>query len=77
MQKELDYIINRFPEYRGRLTDLFNSNDDFKSLCDDYWQCNQIASRFSGNAIEYARLENSYKMLKLDLEQEVLHFLDI
>ncbi|HNP24334.1 MAG TPA: hypothetical protein PKM63_19080 [Panacibacter sp.] len=77
MQKELDYIINRFPEYRGKLMELFSSNDDFRSLCDDYWQCSQTASRFNDNSIEHARMENSYKMLRLDLEQEVLHFLNI
>ena len=76
MQKELDYMIGRFPRYRARVIELFNCNDDFKSLCDDYWQCHNNLYRLNEQANREPRLENGYKMLSLTLEQEVLHFLN-
>lgn len=76
MEKELDYMIEKFPAYRARLVDLFNGNEDFKSLCDDYWQCNYQLARLHGKVLKEARMENNYKMLRLNLEQEVLQYLE-
>lgn len=76
MEKELDYMIERFPSYRARLVELFGTNDDFRSLCDDYWQCHYNLFKLSGNLVKEARMENNYKMLSLNLEQEVLNFLN-
>jgi hypothetical protein len=75
MEKELDYMIEKFPQYRARLIDLFRQNDDFRSLCDDYWQCNYNMHKLAGNVVKEARIENNYRMLSLNLEQEVMTFL--
>lgn len=75
MQKELDYMIERFPKYRGRLTELFNSSEDFKSLCNDYWECNYHILGMMSCRTNEPRIENGYKMLSLSLEQEVLRYL--
>ena len=77
MHKELDHMLERFPEHRGVIIQLFNSNEDFKSLCDDYLQCKNNLLKFRQNVLKDTRVENEYKMLSLDLEQEVLHFLAI
>jgi hypothetical protein len=76
MEKELDYMIERFPQYRARLMELFENNDDFRSLCDDYWQCNYNIFKLNGNVIKETRIENNYRMLSLNLEQEVMNFLN-
>jgi predicted secreted protein len=77
VEKELDYMIEKFPQYRAKLIHLFNNNDDFRSLCDDYWQCNYCATKFTSNVKNEARIENNYKVLSLALEQEVQNYLDI
>lgn len=77
MTRELDHIIEKFPCHRARFIELFSTNEDFRSLCDDYWQCNSNLVRLQQNMVKDIRTENSYKMLCLDLEQEVLHFLGL
>jgi hypothetical protein len=75
MNKELDYMLERYPEYRGRIIELFGSDEDFKSLCDDIWQCKNNLVKFRENRVSDTRNENEYRLLLLDLEQEVLNFL--
>lgn len=76
MTRELDHMINAFPAHRGKLIDLYDTNEDFRSLCDDYWQCNCSLNKIHQDATHDKRSENSYKMLCLDLEQEVLQYLN-
>lgn len=77
MTKELDHMIQKFPGYRGRLIELFRTNEDFRSLCDDYWQCDSKLIHLRQNTIKDTRAENSYALLFLDLEQEVMRFLTV
>jgi len=39
MQIELAHIIKKFPEYELKITHLYACDEDFKTLCDDYWYC--------------------------------------
>ena len=75
MYKELDYMLETYPGYRGRITELFNSNEDFKSLCDDVWQCKNNLLQLGKNRVNDTRNENGYRLLWLELEKEVLNFL--
>jgi len=77
MQKELNNMLERFPEHKGKIFELFSSNEDFKSLCEDYWQCKNALYKYRNNVQEDARNENEYAGLSLDLEQEILRFLGI
>jgi len=78
MEKELDNILQRFPQYRKKIIALYSSNEDFKALSIDYLQCKNTLSRFKQQLIVAdVRMENEYKALCLDLEQEILHFLNI
>ena len=76
MNKNLDFILERFPEHRGKITDLFATNDNFRILCEDYLRCKSNLFKFSQNIKRDSRLKNEYKMLSLDLEQEVIQFLN-
>jgi len=77
MEKELNNILERFPEFSGKIIELFNSNGEFKSLCEDYLQCKNALVKFSDNVLKDTRIENEYKALCLDLEQEALHFFNV
>ena len=76
MHKELYNMLERFPEYRGNIIELFNSNEDFKSLCDDYWQCKNALLKFREHVLEDAQVENEYRQLCMDLEQDAFRFFD-
>lgn len=75
MYKELDQMLEAYPECRLKVIELFSSNEDFKSLCDDVWQCKKSLLKFRNNAVNDTRKENEYRLLLLDLEQEVERFL--
>ncbi len=75
MQKELDYMIEKFPKHRALVTELYYQNEDFKSLCEDFWECQFNISMLMEKEIKEPRIENGYKMLSLSLEQEVLTYL--
>jgi len=75
MNKELDNIMERFPDQRRRIIDLFNNNEDFRTLCEDYWQSKQALLNSMSNKIEDTLLENEYSVLCLELEKEALRFI--
>lgn len=77
MEKELDTMIERFPAFRGKIIELFNSNGDFKALCKDYWQCKAALLKLRETILKDTRNENGYKALYLELEQEALHYFDL
>lgn len=72
MTKELDHMISRFPIYRSSVMELYSKSDDFKSLCEDYWNCTNNLGKLLAKADTPARLSNQYRLLSLELEQEVL-----
>ena len=78
MEKELDNVLQRFPQYRKKIIGLYCSNENFKAVLNDYLQCKNMLSRFRQQLIiADTRMENEYKALCLDLEQEILYFLNI
>lgn len=75
MQKELDNLIAQFPGKRRRIIDLFNTSEDFRTLCEDYWQSKQVLMKSRGTMMESSLLENEYTVLCIELEKEVLRFI--
>ena len=75
MQKELDMIMENFPEHREKIAELFRNNEDFKSLCMDYWQCRNALLKFRETVLDDVRRENEYARLLNELEQEAARFL--
>ena len=73
---ELLYVTNRFPAFHERVADLYNQNEEFQGLCNDYFLCIKSLEQWK------ARIENDqnclmeYKDLKVTLEQEICRFLE-
>ena len=76
VQKELACIIEKFPEYKLKILDLYALDEDFKSLCEDYAYCSQFLAQCA--------LENKpanylpaieYKTICEALEQEAASYL--
>lgn len=72
MTRELDYMISRYPEHRGQLIELYENSPNFRSLCDDFWQCHDTLKRLVVMEEKDERLENSCRMLCITLEEEVM-----
>lgn len=75
MQKELDIILEHFPGFRGRIIELYQSNEDFKLLCEDYWQCRMALQKFREHLQEDTNTEKEYMRLCMDLEKDARKFL--
>jgi hypothetical protein len=66
-------ILSRFPEYRERLEQRIETDEDFKWLCSDYEQCMDMLKSLT-NEPEHTKLAE-YLEIKIELEQEVLKYL--
>ena len=41
MQKEIDHIIQLFPVFKQKIDFLFQTDENFRDLCEDYLLCVQ------------------------------------
>ena len=64
-------VIERFPELEREILHLFETDDVFRELCDEYLACGEAADRL-GASREAMRRE--YSALRLRLEAELLRY---
>ncbi len=75
-QSELRQVTKRFPAFHEKVVDLYNLDEEFQGLCNDYYLCIKSLEQWK------ARIENDekclveYKDLKETLEQEICRFLE-
>jgi hypothetical protein len=75
MTKDLHNMLERFPDQRKKIIDLYSKNEDFRTLCEDYWQSKKALVKSRDKKISDALLENEYSGLCLELEMEALRFI--
>jgi hypothetical protein len=67
----LDDVLTRFPEWGGRIRELFQEDEQFRELCTDYGECLLTLRRLRrGGATRDEHIEQ-YIELRLGLEQEL------
>ena len=62
------------PNVRERAARLFDRDEAFRELCDEYRVCNETAVRMRTAAEADAALRNEYMALRLRLEAELLRY---
>ena len=72
MTPSLQRVSEQFPHLRERVACLFERDDIFRELCEDYEACAQALSQQERNA----DLRREYSALRLRLETELLGFLE-
>ena len=75
MTQDIQFMMNRFPTYKDKILDAYQSNEEFKSLCEDFYSSAIILRNCKSQVIKDKKTENEYQKLFLDLEGEVLNFL--
>jgi hypothetical protein len=75
MRKEIDNILEKFPEYRNRIITLYDDDDDFKTLCEDYLVSMQGIEECKLNFIKDKGLESEFLEICLELEKEIIRLL--
>ena len=71
MPSSLQLVSEQFPHLRERVAGLFEQNELFRELCEDYETC---ARALSGQTASEG-LRREYSALRLRLETELLRYL--
>jgi hypothetical protein len=69
-------LNERFPHVRDRATCLFEQDETFRELCDDYAACVGTVARLEAGDLSSACLRKEYAALQLRLERELLRYLE-
>jgi hypothetical protein len=75
MSSCLELISEQFPHLRDRVACLFESDDVFRELCEDYEACVAAITRLEAADTANEPLRTEYAALRLRLETEVLRHL--
>lgn len=67
---------SQFAEYIETIRMLYRVDEDFKTLCDDYVTSKENIEKFSDLALEDMKTVFEYKQLSLDLEKEILDYVN-
>jgi len=73
MKKNLDYVLEKLPDHRGSITELYETNDDFKTLVEDYLTTAQGLENCRKKSIQDRELENEFAHTYLELEREIIY----
>jgi hypothetical protein len=76
MKAELLCTIERFPALKEKITLLFNNNEEFQSLCRDYFLCVKSLAQWEMSAEKDEMFLRQHKEFKIALENELQQFLD-
>jgi len=72
----LKVVQERFTHMRDRVTHLFEHEESFRDLCEDYEACIAAAARLESPSMASNALHNEYVALQLRLERELLRYLE-
>jgi hypothetical protein len=77
MSEAVEFLIRRFPSYREKIFNEYSTNEDFRTLCDDFYTSALIVQRQKKATIKNKKSELEYQKLFLDLEFELVNFLGL
>jgi hypothetical protein len=75
MHPALKLVSERLPNVRHQAAQLFESDEVFRELCDEYQMCSETVTRIEGTPAADEALRREYVALSLRLEGELLRYL--
>ena len=75
LNEYLKVVKQKFPEEGERIEGLYQSDEDFRALCEDYFSCLQYLNKFKNEAIEKKYSFEEYKDMQEELEKELQDFI--
>ena len=75
MSEDVKFMMSRFSAYKEQILDAYETNEEFKSLCEDFYSSALILENYKKKILKDKKSELEYRKLFLDLENEVLNFL--
>jgi hypothetical protein len=76
MSSPLAAVVGRFPSARARAEELFERDEDFREVCEEYEACRQAEVRLTGRDARAEPLRHEYEKLRARLEQELSRYLE-
>lgn len=74
-QELLGLIMRIFPGFEIRVQQLYEQDDDFRSLCTDYYCCLRDLKKYKKLSEEEKQSIEEYESVRNDLENEIYSFL--
>jgi hypothetical protein len=75
MHPALKLVSDRLPNVRDQAALLFDRDEVFRELCDEYQMCDETVERIEATPAADAGLQREYVALRLRLEGELLRYL--
>ncbi len=75
MEEEVIFILHKFPAYRSEILKAYQTDEEFRSLCEDYYAAEQSYKYFQHKMVKDYQGEEEYREVFIDLEKEILDFL--
>ena len=66
--------IASFAEYMETIKALYDVDDDFKTLCDDYVTCKVKVEVYKRKSLDNLRSELEFQQMSFDLEKEIIEY---
>ena len=63
-----------FAEYMETIKALYDVDEDFKTLCDDYVTCKVKVEIYKGKSLDNLRSEREFQQMSFDLEKEIIEY---
>ena len=76
MTNSLDYVLAKFPDHSVKIIDLYDKDDEFRILCDDYLTSLRTLEQFRAGAIKTNPFEKEFLDLSNELEKELKELLN-
>jgi len=76
MSPSLRVVSERFPNVRDQVVRIFEHDEDFRDLCQEYEACVETVSRLQTCTASSHAMRNEYGALLLRLELELLRYLE-
>ena len=75
MQKSLEYILSKYPDHGPKIIEIYNKDEDFRILCEDYYTSAHALEKSRNNTMKDREVENEYSQVYVELEKEIIHLI--
>jgi hypothetical protein len=71
MDEEVIYLLNRFPKHKKLLMEWYTNNEEFRKLCQDYYNSAITLEKYERNVIKGLKSRPEYERLHSDLQNSI------
>ena len=75
LNSRLSVIKKQFPSQTDRIEELYVADEDFRTLCSDYYLCMQQLQQFMKHISETKHTIEEYDNMRKELEKELADFI--